>query len=140
MKGTAEIKSYQDLVAWQKAMELVEQVYILARGLPPEERFGLAAQMQRSAVSIPANIAEGQGRKHRKEFVNHLSIARGSLAETETHILLLGRLGYVGKDHLRGIWQLSQDVGRLLNGLLRALQRTPALQPAAARPSLATGH
>ena len=140
MKAEAEIKSYRDRVAWQKAMELVEQVYGLARSLPPEERFGLVAQMQRAAISIPANIAEGQGRKHRKEFVNHLSIARGSLMETETYLLLLGRLGFVSKEGLQGIWHLSQDVGRLLNGLLRALQRAPARQLAVGRLPLATGH
>jgi four helix bundle protein len=124
--------SYRDLEVWQKAMDLAETVYSLSRTFPVEERFGLISQMQRSAVSVPANIAEGQGRKHRGEFVRHLTIARGSLAELETHLLLAGRLGYAGKDRLGALWRQAQEVGRLLNGLIRSLDKEPGrrLQPA----------
>ena len=71
------IRHYRDLEVWQKAMDLVEQVYRLAKALPPEERYGLTSQIQRAAVSIPANIAEGHGRLHRGDYVHHLSMARG---------------------------------------------------------------
>ncbi len=77
-------KTYRDLEVWQQAMELVTAVYQLARAFPPEERYGLTSQMLRAAISVPANIAEGSGRRHKTEFLQHSSIARGSLLEVET--------------------------------------------------------
>jgi four helix bundle protein len=79
------METYRELEVWKTAMDLVVAVYELSRKLPASERFGLASQMQRSAVSVPANIAEGYGRAHRKEYLNHLSIANGTLQELETH-------------------------------------------------------
>ncbi len=79
------VKSYRDLRVWQAAMNLVEQVYRLTRAFPKQETYGLSSQMQRAAVSIPSNIAEGHTREHLKEYLHHLSIAQASLAELETH-------------------------------------------------------
>jgi len=120
---TSEIKSYRDLEVWQKGIDLVQRVYGLAKLLPSEERFGLTSQMQRAAVSVPANIAEGCGRKHTQEFIRHLSIARGSLMELETHLAIALRLKFIDDDTLRETWGLAQEVGRLLNGLIRALEK-----------------
>ncbi|MBZ5502136.1 MAG: four helix bundle protein [Acidobacteriia bacterium] len=89
------IKSYRDLLVWQKAMDLVVASYGIAKKLPAQEMYGLVTQIQRAAASIPANIAEGHGRKHRGDYLHHLSIARGSLLELETHLLIAGRLGYL---------------------------------------------
>jgi four helix bundle protein len=116
------IRTYRDLDVWQKSMDLVVEIYRLTRLLPPEEQFGLASQMQRAAVSIPANIAEGHGQLHKLVFVRHLSAARGSLTELETHLQIAVRLDYLNRDQARPAWVLLQDVGRLLNGLIRALR------------------
>jgi four helix bundle protein len=116
-----DIRSYRDLVVWQKAMELVEKVYLATRAFPREEVYGLTSQLRRSAVSIPSNIAEGQSRMTSGEFVQFLGIARGSLAEVETQILLSQRLAYLTMDSTQPLLDLSSDIGRLLNGLLRSL-------------------
>jgi len=89
-----KIESFQDLVVWQKSMDLVIECYQLVQRLPPNEQYGLASQIRRAAVSIPANIAEGFGRWHSKEFVHFLLIANGSLKELETHLLIGKRLGF----------------------------------------------
>jgi len=86
-----EVMNYQDLIVWQKAMELAEIVYVLARKLPKEELFALSDQMRRAAISIPSNIAEGHARNSTKEFIQFLSIAKGSTAEIETQLLLCVR-------------------------------------------------
>lgn len=119
------VKSYRDLQAWTKAMDLVEQIYRLAQTLPAEERYGLTSQIQRAAVSVPANIAEGHGRVHRGDYVHHLSIARGSLMEVETHLALAVRLNLLDRESAVPVWDLAQEVGKLLNGLIGALRRKP---------------
>ena len=88
------IESYQDLLVWQKSVDLVVMAYRLVAGLPANERYELGAQMRRAAVSIPANIAEGFGRWHSKEFIHFLLIANGSLKELETHFLIARRLDF----------------------------------------------
>jgi len=115
------IQTYRDLEVWQKSMDLVVEIYRLATLFPPKEQFGLTSQIQRAAVSIPANIAEGHGRLHRGDYVRFLSIARGSLTEAETHLQIAVRLGYLDRDRAKQVWALFQDVGRLLNGLIRSL-------------------
>ena len=115
------LQSYRDLVVWQKAMDLVEEIYRLTKMLPKEELYALATQIRRAAISIPANIAEGYGRLHRKEYLNHLSIARGSLMEVETQLELIVRLHYGSREQVRIAWALTQEIGRLLNSLLRSL-------------------
>ena len=94
MTRSGEIRSYRDLLIWQKGMGLARQVYTMTCAFPSEERFGLTAQMRRAAVSVPSNIAEGQARQGRKEFVQFLSHAEGSLAELDTQLTLAVDLGY----------------------------------------------
>ena len=89
------LSSYRDLTVWQKSIVLATTIYGATRGFPAEERFGLTSQIRRSATSIPANIAEGQARRTTGEFLQSLGIARGSLAELETHLILSERLGYI---------------------------------------------
>lgn len=96
------VQSYQELEVWKKAMDLVVACYRTSEGFPKSEAYGLVTQLQRAAVSVPANIAEGQGRNHTKEFINHLSIAYGSLMEIETHLQIAERLGYIEQALLRG--------------------------------------
>ena len=116
-----QIKSHRDLIAWQKAMELVVCVYTLSKSFPKEEVYGLTSQLRRAAVSIPANIAEGQGRRSKTEFKQFLGHARGSLLEVDTHLELALRLEYIGlKDHAFVQEQL-REVGRIINGLMRSL-------------------
>jgi four helix bundle protein len=119
---TSMVRSFHDLKVWQLAMELVPEAYQVARGLPAVERFELASQIRRAAVSIPANIAEGQARQHTREFVQHLSIARGSLAELQTLLLLAERLGYVQQDALSSCQKMIPSVRMMLSGLLTRLQ------------------
>jgi four helix bundle protein len=116
-------KTYRDLIVWQKAMELAEEVYRLSYTLPKHEMYGLASQIQRAAVSIPSNIAEGHARKHKKEFVHHLSFAKGSLAELETQIILAVRLGHFEKSSVVRFWSLSQEVGKMLTPMINSLSR-----------------
>jgi four helix bundle protein len=118
-----DVKSYKDLVAWKKAMDLVEKTYRLSSGFPPDERYGLTSQIQRAAVSVPANIAEGHGRTTRGDYIRHLSIARGSLAELETHLMLAVRLEFVPREEVIETWNLSQEVGKMLTALLQALRK-----------------
>ena len=116
-------KNYMDLVAWQKAMDLAVAVYAATQKLPIEERFGLSAQMRRAAVSIPANIAEGQGRATTGEFGNQLSVAHGSLRELETHVMLSERLQFFSSEVARPLLGLCGEVGRLVTGLSKSLKR-----------------
>jgi four helix bundle protein len=104
-------------------MDLLVEIYELTDLLPRKEQFGLISQMQRAVVSIPANIAEGQGRLHRGDFIRFLPISRGSLMETEPYLEAIVRLGYATDNQVSNAWTLCQDVARLLNGLLRALDK-----------------
>ena len=116
------VRNYRELIVWQKAMDLVALVYQATEQFPKEELYGLTSQVRRSAVSIPSNIAEGQARKSTAEFLNFLSIANGSRAEMETQILLAQRLNYVTTDTAQPILNLSEEVNRLLNGLMNSLK------------------
>jgi len=113
---------YQDLLAWQKAMELVEQIYAVTSKLPQEEMFGLKSQMRRCAVSIPSNIAEGQGRSTRGEFQQFLGHARGSLYELETQILIAAKLHYLHPDEQERLRTEAQRLGRIINALIASLK------------------
>ncbi len=121
------VKQYTDLIAWQKAMDLVEQVYKVTKEFPKDEMYGLVSQMRRAAVSVPSNIAEGQCRSS-KEFVHFLTIAHGSLSEMETQMTIASRLGYVQREQSDHFHQNASEVGRLIHGLSRSIER------------LATGH
>jgi four helix bundle protein len=114
---------YRDLVAWQKAMDLAERIYRETAGFPLEERYGLTAQMRRAATSIPSNIAEGQGRRSSDdEFVRFLRIALGSLCELETQLELSLRLKMISAEQLSDVRPPAEEVGRLINGLIRSKQ------------------
>jgi four helix bundle protein len=118
-----DIKSYRDLLVWQKSMDLVVVSYEVAKRLPHNENFGLISQIQRAAVSIPANIAEGHGRRHRGDYLHHLSMSRGSLLELETHLLISVRLGYLQSEDIVSILRLTDEVGRIMiSGLIQRLR------------------
>jgi four helix bundle protein len=112
---------YKDLLVWQKGVALVKQVYRISRQFPPDERFGLAIQVRRAAVSIPSNIAEGQARHTSKEFVLFLSHAEGSVAEVDTQLTLAMELGFCSRSELSDAFQLVLELRRMLNSLRRKL-------------------
>jgi four helix bundle protein len=116
-------KSYRDLVAWQKSMDLADAIYRATKSWPRDELYGLTNQVRRAAVSVPSNLAEGQGRASPREFMQHISIARGSLAEAETQLLLAQRFGYVTTDEANHLLAAAAEVGRLLYGLTNSLSR-----------------
>ena len=115
--------SYRDLRVWQQAMDLLVDVYRVTRRLPNEERNGLQSQSRRAAVSVPSNIAEGQGRWHPREFLHSLRVAKSSLQELETQIEAMVRLDYVSRDEMKGVISQADDVGRMLAGLMRTLRK-----------------
>lgn len=117
------IASYQDLRVWQAGMELVVRIYRLARCLPPSEKYGLASQMQRAAVSVPANLAEGHGRRHLGDKLRYFSVANGSLKELETEVLIAKRLGYVTPSEADDVALAAAELGRMLACLTRSLRR-----------------
>jgi four helix bundle protein len=114
-------KGYRDLRVWQQAVELVPKVYELLKAFPKHETYGLADQIRRAAVSVPANIAEAQARHSPKEFLHGLYIARGSLAELETLLIVASRLGYIGQDSLSLLEAAITEVRMPLQGLVNNL-------------------
>ena len=121
MDGPKEIKSYRDLKVWAKALDLAEAVYVTSRSWPREELYGLTSQIRRAAVSVSSNIAEGQGRVSTKEFLHHLSIARGSLFELETQVLLAERLSYSPKETTDNLLTRADEISRMLIRLYQSL-------------------
>jgi four helix bundle protein len=117
---------YKDLLVWQKAMQLVREMYRATATFPNSEKFGLTSQMQRASVSIVSNIAEGQGRLTPGEFKQFLGNARGSLFELETQVLLAEQLNLLAPELSSKLQSQIQEVARLLNGLLRSLDRRKA--------------
>jgi four helix bundle protein len=115
------VRSYKDLIAWQKAMDLVSLVYRATQRFPQHELFALSNQLRRGAVSIPSNIAEGQGRGTTKDFLQFLSIARGSLQEVETQLLIAARLGYLDEQTLSPLTEATTELGRIISGLRSGL-------------------
>ncbi|HLD47360.1 MAG TPA: four helix bundle protein [Desulfobaccales bacterium] len=116
------VQSYRDLVAWNKAMDLVTEIYRVTHNFPKEELFGLMSQLRRAAVSIPSNIAEGKGRLSKGEFRQFLGNARGSLAEVETQILIAQNLSYLDESETNTLLTKVEEVGEILNGLLSAVK------------------
>ncbi len=108
---------------WQTGMELAEAVYRVTKGLPASELYGLNSQLRRAAVSIPSNIAEGHTRESRKEYLHHVSVAHGSLAEVETQLEIARRLGYVSDQDHRALMETTVILGKQLFALRNALQR-----------------
>lgn len=116
-------KSHKDLIVWQKGLELAVDIHRLTENFPRHERFGIVAQLRRAAVSIPSNIAEGAARRTTRDFIAFLHIARGSLAELETQLLFAEQAAYVTPAALEKVMRLAHEVGRMINGMLRGLQR-----------------
>ena len=116
-------RDYRDLVLWQRAIEMAAEVHRTTLKLPRHEMFGMAAQLRRAAVSVPSNIAEGSGRRTTREFIAFLHIARGSLSELKTQLVLARTIGYLADADLSKSDLLSDEVGRLLNAVIRGLRR-----------------
>lgn len=114
-------RPHYKLEAWKSAMALVSGIYQITRSFPKEELYGLSSQMRRAAVSIPSNLAEGAARTGQKEFAQFLSIAKGSLSELETQLLISADLGYLDRKH--EIFQQADRVSSLLSGLHRSLSK-----------------
>ena len=117
------VNSYRDLQVWQKATDLVVECYRLSKLLPKSETYGLVSQMQRAAVSIPANIAEGHGRQHLGDYLHHLSIANGSLMELETHLIISNKLLYIKEADLEPLLLRTAELSRMLAGLTKSLRK-----------------
>lgn len=116
------INSYRDLKVWQAGMDLAEQVYKLTQAFPKQETYGLSSQIQRAAVSVHSNIAEGHGRDSTKEYLHFLSVALGSLHEVETQLILAGRLKYLDQKDLDLVLARMDEAGRMLRGLQKSLK------------------
>ena len=115
------LRSYQELIGWKKGIELVTDIYRLTQKFPKQEIYGLTSQIRRAAVSIPSNIAEGQGRMSRGEFKQFLGHARGSVFELESQILIACNLDYLSTEEGKFLLGRVTELGRILNGLLNAL-------------------
>jgi four helix bundle protein len=116
-------RQFRDLVVWKRAMGLAEAVYVATRSFPKEEMFGLTSQMRRAAVSVPSNIAEGQGRDSDRSFALFLSQAKGSLCELETQLELAGHLGLIVETEKEKLLSEATEIGRMLHGLRKTLRR-----------------
>ena len=118
------LQSYKDFQVWQRAMDLTVEIYKLVKLLPKEETYALSDQMRRAVVSIPSNIAEGQGRNSTKEFINFLTISRGSQNEFETQLQICIRLNYIIEKDAENALNLCEEVGKMLNSLIKKLRQT----------------
>jgi four helix bundle protein len=116
------LRSYRDLLVWQKAIELAVLIYRLSEGFPRAEVYGLTSQIRRASVSVPSNIAEGYGRGSRKEYLQFLFVAQGSLKELETQMILSQRLNYATAAQADRILSESEVVGKMLGSLIRSLK------------------
>jgi len=116
------VRSYKDLLVWQKGITLVKKIYQLTQSFPDAERFGLVSQMRRAAVSIPSNIAEGQARHTRKEFIQFLSHSEGSVAELETQVILAVELAFCALADVQEITDLTTELSKMLDSLRRRLE------------------
>jgi four helix bundle protein len=119
------MESYKDLVVWQKAMLLVKEIYAIVKLLPKEEQFALSDQMRRAVVSIPSNIAEGYGRNSTNDYIRFLNIARGSKYELDTQIQICVMLNYISKEKAATALELSEEIGRMINALIKKLMPNP---------------
>ena len=118
----SEIKTYKDLLIWQKSMALVSEVYKLTKSFPNEEMFGLSAQLRKASVSVPSNIAEGYGRNSTKDYVRFLHIAIGSLYEIQTQIEIAFELKYLPSEDFTRLDKLMKEIERMISSLLRKLK------------------
>jgi four helix bundle protein len=116
-------QSFRELIAWQRAMQLVTEIYRVTESFPGKEMYGLTSQLRRAAVSIPSNIAEGQSRHSHREFMRFLSISRGSIAEVQTQLQIAQNLAYVDTTQAQELATQASDVCRLVNALYAAIER-----------------
>ncbi|MGB7061972.1 MAG: four helix bundle protein [Candidatus Zixiibacteriota bacterium] len=116
------IRSYKDLEIWKRGVELVTSIYMLTKGFPKSETYALVDQVQRAALSIPSNIAEGHSRQHTKEFRQSLYVALGSLAELETQLIIAGKLGYLEEEKLNQFLLEMDAISKMTRGLIKRLQ------------------
>lgn len=114
--------TYRDLIAWQKAIVFVKEIYTLTAEFPGSEMYGLTSQLRRAAVSIASNIAEGQGRRLPRDFQLFLRHARGSLFEVETQVIIARELDFISSKEAARVLQLAAELGRILNGLIASLR------------------
>ena len=121
----AEVRSYRDLLVWQRAMDVAAGVYSLTRDYPRDELFGRTSQTRRAAASIAANIAEGYGRATKPAYASFLRIARGSLKELETHLILAERVGVATSGSTARVLKQTDELGRMLHGLISKVQASP---------------
>jgi len=117
------IKTFKDLIAWQKAFELVPKIYLTTKSFPTEERYGLSSQMRRAAVSVASNIAEGYARSSLQQYIHFLYISFGSCAELQTQIMLAGKLDYFDSDICSALLEQCNEIDRILLGLIRSLEK-----------------
>jgi four helix bundle protein len=118
-----KIESYRDLRVWQASMRLAKECYLLTKRFPREEMFGMTSQIRRAAASIPANIAEGNGRENTGEYIQFLRIAQGSLKELETHLILSQQVEIAQQTAIDPLLTQAQEIGKMLRSLIRSLQR-----------------
>jgi four helix bundle protein len=121
------VRSHRDLVVWQRSIQLVKEIYRVSRYFPDTERYGLVSQLTRAAISVPANIAEGNARATRRDYAQFVSIARGSLAEVETYLIIAVELGYISSDEITALNQELDEIGRMLTALRIRLGKQPEL-------------
>ncbi len=119
-------RGHKEVDVWRKSVRLVVDLYKATKRFPPDERFGLTSQIRRASTSVPANIAEGWGRGSTKEYIHFLKIARGSLTELDTHLTVSGELGLVEKNESARIEAAISDIGKMLNRLIKVLERKAA--------------
>ncbi|MFA4851703.1 MAG: four helix bundle protein [Bacteroidales bacterium] len=117
------MKTYRDLIVWQKAITLVTDVYSITKSFPKEELFALSSQIKRSGISIPSNISEGYGRQHRLEYIRFLQIARGSLYELQTQLEISGNLNFLNQTTLISLLEKCNEIERMLNKLIGILKQ-----------------
>jgi len=120
----SEIKTYKDLIVWQKSIALVSDVYKLVRSFPDDEKYGLTSQIKRSSVSVPSNIAEGYGRSSRRNYIQFLRISRGSLFELETQIVIGKKLNFINNSE--EIDNTITEISKMLNSLINKLESVSA--------------
>ena len=123
----SEVRSHRDLLVWQRAMDIAVSTYELTKLYPRDELFGLTSQSRRAATSVAANIAEGYGRATKQAYLNFLRIARGSLKELETHLALAGRVGLASAETTKALLDQTDELGRMLHGLISKVQSRTAL-------------
>lgn len=115
------VRSFRDLIVWQKSVDLAVDLYSATRGFPSSERFGLTSQIQRAGVSIPSNIAEGHTKDGPGNFLSHLSHARGSLAELDTQLIIANRVGFLSMSTFRALASRTDEIARMLHGLTESV-------------------